>query len=314
MVGAKRVAQWKIDEVEELKEMLKDSRSVGIATFRNLPSADFQKIRMDVGEKIRIKVSRNTLISRALSDLGISGLSDHMRNESAVIAYDGDAFELYSMLAEKRYPLPAKAGQVATSDIWVKKGDTNLRPGPVLSELQKAGVPAAIDKGKIVIRDDKLLVRANEVISADVALALQRLEILPFEASLHPNAIFESGVVFRSEDLKIDLNERISQIVSARNNALELAIAAGYMTSDTITVLMGRAQRNAIALAMNSGFVEDETVALLISQAQTRAAALSSLVSEGQPEVKGDREEKKEEKKEEASEEDIASGLGALFG
>jgi large subunit ribosomal protein L10 len=316
MVGAKKVAQWKVDEVESLKEMLRVARTTAIAIFHNLPSTAFHEIRREATKKgMNIKVSRNTLLRRALSDLGIEVLSDYMSGESAVITFDGDPFELYSFFAEKSYKLPAKAGQIAPSEIWVKKGETSLRPGPVLAELQKVGIPAAIDKGKIVIREDKLLVKANEQISADVAIALQRLEISPFEASLSPNAVFESGVLFRKEDLRIDLNEMIAQILSARNSSMELALAAGLIMDETIDSFLVRAQRNAVALAMKSGFVADETIELLVREAEAAAMTVNALISGEQKIHTDSAEERKEEKKEEeTSEEDIASGLGALFG
>jgi len=317
MVGAKKVAQWKMSEVESLKEMMRAARTTAIATFHNLPSSAFHEIRREAAEKgMNIRVSRNTLLKRALSELGIEALSDYIQGESAVITFDGDPFELYSLFAEKSYKLPAKAGQIAPSEIWVKKGETSLRPGPVLAELQKVGIPAAIDKGKIVIREDKLLVKANEQISADVAIALQRLEISPFEASLSPNAVLESGVLFRKEDLRIDLNEVIAQILSARNSSMELALAAGLITDETINVFLVMAQRNGVALAMKSGFVADETIELLVREAEAAAMAVNALISGEQKIDTDSAEEKKEEEKkeEETSEEDIASGLGALFG
>lgn len=315
MVGAKSVAQWKIEEVESLKDMLKDAHTIAIATFHNLPSSAFHEIRR--ATKARIRVSRKTLLERAFSELGMNALSGYMNGESAVIAFDGDPFELYSLFTENSYPLPAKAGQIAPSDIWVRKGDTSLRPGPVLAELQKAGIPAAIEKGKIVIREDKLLVKANEPISADVALALQRLEISPFETGLYPNAALESGILFRKEDLKIDLNERIAQIASAHGSAIELALATGFITDETVSIFISRAQRDALAIAIGAGFVADETIDLLIKEAQAKAAAMSALVygDSGSEEEKGEEEKKEEGKEEEeTSEEDIASGLGSLFG
>ena len=53
---------------------------------------------------------------------------------------------------------PAKPGDIAPEDIIVKEGETPFKPGPIVGELQKAGIPAAIEGGKIVIRKDKVLV------------------------------------------------------------------------------------------------------------------------------------------------------------
>jgi large subunit ribosomal protein L10 len=303
MVGAAKIAKWKIDEVEELKAMLKGGKTISVATFHGLPSSDFQKIRSE--SNTAIKVSRNSLIKRALEESGMNDLAEHIEGESALVVSGGNAFELYSAISGKKFPLPAKAGQIATSDIIIKKGDTSLRPGPVLSELQKAGVPAAIDGGKVVIKEDKVLVKAGERIGADAVLALNRLEIFPFEASLNTLAVFEDGIIFHREDLEISTEDRIAQISRAYNGAIELALATGFISDETIEAFLSRAHRNAISMAMQSGFVADENIEALIREAQARADVLSANVS-----VPSEVPEKKEEK----SEEDIASGLGALFG
>ena len=57
---------------------------------------------------------------------------------------------------------PAKPGDIAPEDILVKAGDTPFKPGPIVGELQKAGIPAAIEGGKIVIKKDKVLVKKGE--------------------------------------------------------------------------------------------------------------------------------------------------------
>jgi len=303
MVGAAKIAKWKIDEVEELKAMLKGGKAISVATFHGLPSSDFQKIRGESNTAVR--VSRNSLIKKALEESGMKDLAEHIEGESALVVSEGNAFELYSAISGKKFPLPAKAGQIAPSDIIIKKGDTSLRPGPVLSELQKAGVPAAIDGGKIVIKEDKVLVKAGEKIGADAVLALNRLEIFPFEAGLNALAVFEDGIIFHREDLGISTEDRIAQISRAYSGAMELALATGFISDETVEVFLSRAHRNAISMAMQSGFVADENIEALIREAQARADVLSANVS-----VPSEVPEKKEEK----SEEDIASGLGALFG
>ena len=45
---------------------------------------------------------------------------------------------------------PARGGEIAPEDILVKKGETPFKPGPIVSEFQRAGLPAAIEKGKII--------------------------------------------------------------------------------------------------------------------------------------------------------------------
>ena len=70
----------------------------------------------------------------------------------------------------------------------IKQGDTSFKPGPIVGELQKVGIPAAIESGKVVIKSDKLLVKEGETISAEVAQMLTKLETMngddPYEPRL----------------------------------------------------------------------------------------------------------------------------------
>ena len=299
------IANWKIEEVERLKDLIKDYKCVCLVSFKNLPAPNFQEIRRD--ERLMIKVSRSTLIKRALSGLGMGEISDLAYEERALVLSNEDAFSLFSIIEEKKYPMPARSGQISDRDIKIVKGETPLRPGPVLSELQKAGIPAAIEGGKVVIRETKTLIKAGETVSSEVAGALSKLEIFPFEASLQVKAIFEDGTLFKPEDLEIDYDRRKEDIARAYNVAIDLAMAAGLFTEETAEIFISKSYRNAVSVALEVGYVTPETSLIMLNMANAMARALNVVVSEG-------REETKAEKKDETGEEDIASGLGALFG
>ena len=39
-------------------------------------------------------------------------------------------------------PAPASGGELAIEDIVIKEGETSFKPGPIVGDLQKAGIPA----------------------------------------------------------------------------------------------------------------------------------------------------------------------------
>src|SRR5207245_1547002 len=86
-----------------------------------------------------------------------------------------------------------RGGEIAPEDLWVRGGETPFKPGPVVGELQKAGIPAAIERGKVVIRQDKLMVKAGARIPRDVAQQLARLEIFPLVVGLDLRGAQEQG-------------------------------------------------------------------------------------------------------------------------
>ena len=61
-------------------------------------------------------------------------------------------------------------------------------PGQTVTELKAAGIDVQIQKGKVVIAKDKVLVKKGETISPGVAKALHTLEVYPFSAVVDPVA------------------------------------------------------------------------------------------------------------------------------
>src|SRR5207245_2425322 len=87
--------------------------------------------------------------------------SETIEGQTAVVTADIDPFRLFKELEATKSRAPARGGEVAPEDLWVRAGETPFKPGPVVGELQKAGIPAAIERGKVVIRQDKLLVKTH---------------------------------------------------------------------------------------------------------------------------------------------------------
>ncbi len=72
-------------------------------------------------------------------------------HQIALLSSTESPFKIFQMLMESRTQAPAKGGETATSKIVVEKGPTAFPAGPVVGDFQKAGFPAAIEKGKVVM-------------------------------------------------------------------------------------------------------------------------------------------------------------------
>ena len=157
-------AQWKLKEVEELKKLISSHQVVGIVGIRGIPAPQMQEMRARLRGKAILRVSKNSLIERALEN-GTSKLKEFIEGETGIIVSNMNPFKLYKEIEKMRMKAPAKGGEIAPEDIVVKKGDTPFKPGPIVGELQKAGIPAAIREGKVVIEKDVVLVKKGERIS-----------------------------------------------------------------------------------------------------------------------------------------------------
>ncbi len=328
------VAPYKKEVVERLAKQFESSRVIGIASIHGIPATQFQAIRKQLSGRASITVTKNNLLRLALKQAtskrkDLAKLIEAIDGQTAVVMADLNPFKLFKELEATKTRAPARGGEVAPEDIWVREGETPFKPGPVVGELQKVGIPAAIERGKVVIKKDKLLVKAGERIPRDIAQVLARLEIFPLVVGLDLRGAYEDGMVFHRESLAIDEVRIRWQIAQAGREAFALALRIAYPTKATMGPLLARAHGQALGLAMEAGFPTKESIGFLLARAQAQMLALASRApaaadedlrkmmssppGPAPPPPEPRKEEKKEEKKE-ATEEEAAAGLGALFG
>jgi large subunit ribosomal protein L10 len=332
------VAEWKKEEVKELKDLIESHPVVGMADLSDIPAPQLQKMRQSLRGSAKLKMSRKTLMDLALNDspkTNVKVLVDHMDGQPALIFTEMNPFRLYKILEDSKTPAPARAGSIAIDDIVVPKGDTGFMPGPILGELQKIGIPAKIEKGKIVITEDKTIVAEGDVISRDVAGMLTRLDIYPLEVGINLKAAYEDETVYTSDILFIDEDKTVSDVQKAYTQALNLSVNAVVFNSVSTPVIISKAAGEALNLAFNAEVLTSKTTDLLLAKAYSQMLAVASEASaqnveavddelreklsatasaaEAKP-AEGEKEEEEEEEEEEDKEEDAAAGLGALFG
>lgn len=275
------VAEWKHGELNELVDLITKNKVVGIVEIGGIPAPQMQKMRKNLREIGSVRSARNTLISKALDEAekkvkGISNLKNAITGQSAIITTDANPFKLFAKIKATRTMAPAKGGETASHDIEIKAGETPFKPGPIVGELQKVGIPAAIQEGKVVIKSDKLIVKAGEKIPADVALMLTRLEIFPIEIRMSLHAVFEDGNIYSPDVLDINIDEFLGKIKQVSTSSLNLAIETGWVNKLTIKPLIMKAYLNSFNLALNSNIINKETVKFLLLKAQANMLALKN--------------------------------------
>jgi large subunit ribosomal protein L10 len=273
------VAKWKFEEVKQLTDLITENKIIGIIEIGGIPAPQMQQMRRNLHNVVIIRSAKNNLILKALDEAekqtkGISGLKKLIKGQSAIITTDMNPFQLFKQIKSTRTMAPAKGGETATYDIEVKEGVTPFKPGPIVGELQKVGIPAAIQEGKVVIKTDKIIVPKGEKISQELAQILSRLDIYPIEIGMTLNGIYEDGGIFKPEVLDIDMDAFLENIKQASFNALNLAINAGWTNKDTIEPLLMKAHYDAFILALEQGIQNKETIKHLISKAYANMQAL----------------------------------------
>lgn len=329
------VAEWKKEEVKEIKDLINSYEVIGVVDLLNIPARQLQEMRKSLSNHAVIRLSKKSLINLAFEDCNkskenIVNLSEYLSGQPALIFTDMNPFRLYKILEDNKTDAPAKAGSIANGDIVIPKGDTGFEPGPFLGELQQIGAPAKIDKGKIVVDKDSVVVEDGEVVSAQIAGVLTRLDIKPMEVGIDLHAVYEEGSVYEADVLAIDEDETIAKVQDAYLKAFNLSVFAGIPTEDTISTMIGTAHRKAVNVAVEAGILNSDTSDIIIGLANGKMLALAGKLSAdaldddladklanvavAAPEVEVDEEPEEEEEEEEDAEEEAAAGLGALFG
>ncbi len=333
------VAQWKKKVVSQLQDIIDDSKTVALVKINGIPAPQMQKMRAELRDTSKVMAAKNKLIKLAIQSSaekkpGVEKLTDYIEHQQlALVGTDSNSFSFFKDIETAKTKAPAKGGETAPEDIVVKAGPTSFKPGPIVGEFGKVGIPAAIEGGKIVIKKDKTVVRAGDKISRDLAQMLAKLEIFPITVGMDVIAAYEEGTVFDRSVLAVDESEYLSKVQMASSSAFNLAMEIGYISDMTIKPLIAKASSEALNLAVNAAVPTSDSIEALIAKAQREMLALASIAQDAlddelrdalssqpsrkPPENGGDgkkEEKKKEEKEEEVSEEDAAAGLGALFG
>lgn len=282
------VAKWKHNEIKQLTEVIAKNKVVGLVDIGGIPAPQMQQMRSNLHGKAVIRSSKNSLILRALDESekqmkGISDLKEKLDGQTAIISTSMNPFKLFNEIKKSRTMAPAKGGETADYDIEVKQGDTPFKPGPIVGDLQKVGIPAAIQKGKVVIKKDKVIVPEGEKISRDVAQMLTRLEIHPVEIGMNLQAVFEEGTIFTPDILDVDIDEIIGNMKTAFSNAHALSMETAWVTKDNICPLLIKAYQNAFTLALEKQILNKETIDKLLSNADAQRQVLADILEQKQP-------------------------------
>ncbi len=335
-----RGVDWKKSELESIAGLARQSPVIGVASIHEIPASLFQSIRRNLKDKVRIRVSKKTLILQALAKSGkekIEGLKPSMEGEVALLFTEMNPFKLFRYLEDGKVRSKAKPGHRPPEDVWVPKGQTPFAPGPMVAQLQKAGIPARIERGKVVILEDTLLVKAGQQIDRSKAEILSALGIQPMKVGLDVRAVYEDRMVFGRPVLDVDQGGILRQVALAAGQAFSLGFNARYPTRATIVPLLQDAHRKARSLSLGAYVPTKETIGDLLAQAQRGMMGVASALFQKDPDSVGKAlkgmvkaeskpdstaaagEAQRHEGKSEAPQakekkEEEGAGLGALFG
>ncbi|BDC36296.1 50S ribosomal protein L10 [Candidatus Methanoliparum sp. LAM-1] len=280
IIAKNRGIDWKKSTVDEISTDISKYKTIGIVGMKDVPARQMQEIREKLRRDAFIRMSKNVLIRRALSSQGLERLSDEIKDQTALVFSNKDAFKLFKLLESSKSFAPLKAGELAPTDIIIKKGPTPFKPGPIVGELQRVGIPAAIESGKVIIREDKVILKSGEEVSPKIAEVLNLLKIYPKRLGLDLKVAFEEGETFYKSDLYIDIEKYKTDVINAVNSAYNLAFNTAYPIPEVLPSLIAKAVNDAKNLVFNANIYEPAVIDMLLLKGWRNMLSLASRINE----------------------------------
>jgi len=279
---SEHVSPRKVEIVNEIIEDLSSFNTVGLIEMVSIGAGTVQKLRAELRGKAKIKVAKNTLMRKALEMVdGLAGadkLSDLISGPVAFLFTDDSPYKIANFLEKNKVPAPAKSGQIAPKAVVIKKQNTGMPPGTIISELNSVGLPTRIEAGTVAIPEDTQVLEKGDKVSTTLAAIMSNLGIEPFEVGLSIALVLSGGEIIERDDLLIDFDAYLNDLKYAHQQAVNLSVNAGILTDMTASIVIGQAKQKALALAATIGYVSEETAPAVFGRAQSHALALARAI------------------------------------
>jgi large subunit ribosomal protein L10 len=247
-----KALELKKKKVSEIATLLEKHKTIGLINLANLPAKQLKIVRAKLRGIVDFVFARKTILKRALEETKKESAKQLIQYLDgiypALVVSELGAFELFKQFKNYRQMVAAKPGQIAPKDIIVPPGPTPFAPGPAISELQQLGLKTKVEGGKIVIREEAIVVKQNSTISSLAASILSKLGITPIQVGINLVYVVENGDFYSANVLDVDVGKYTEDLKIAMLNVFKLAIELGFATKETIAPLVQKAYYEAKAL------------------------------------------------------------------
>jgi large subunit ribosomal protein L10 len=277
-----------IDKQNAVKEMaaeLKKRKVVVLLNLSKTPDKLVQQVRKRLKGKhgAYFQVAKLAIVKRALEQCKLpAALYADLNFPVAVIAVnDLSPYDISSMFMGNMLSVAAKPGDKAPFEIVIPAGETDMPPGPALTQLKQAGLNVKVDKGKIAISSDSVLAKEGAVLTKEKVGALQMLGIKPFKVGLTIWRAFDGKIVFNADVLGLSAEQLAEGLKNAVSQGFSMSINANYPTQSNISILLTGAMRQGKAIGIGSGAYSEGVMPELLAKAFSQGNALKAIEKKG---------------------------------
>jgi len=277
---SQQVLQKKISEVEEVAQLIKNYKVIGMASLKKVRAAQLQELKKKLTDKVFMRVIQNTLMKRAIGICNekpeMKKLIEYLEGSNIYLFADLNPFKLALLLEKGKVITTAKSGDTAAFDVMVPAGNTAQPPGPIISQLNAVGLPTRIESGSVWITKDTLVAEKGEIISERLASILSKLGIKSVEAGLAMKVAYDENMIITEDQLQIDLDKIRRNIEDAHADAFRFSLSIAYPTMENTEMLVQIAYQEAYVLAVNAAISTKETIKDIIRKAHVEMSSISN--------------------------------------
>jgi len=283
---SQQVLDVKSAEVEAIKDLLQEYKFIGVASLQKVRATQLQELKKNLSGKVYMRVLKNTLMKLAIDELGkenLQKLEAYLAGSNILLFTNLNPFKLALLLEHGKVKTTAKSGDIAAMDVVIPAGNTGQPPGPIISQLNAAGLPTRIESGSVWVSKDTLVVRKGEAINERLAGVLSKLGVKAVEAGLAMQAVYDEGLIIVGNQLKVDVDGTRKNLEQSTAEAFALSLTLAYPTSENIAALLQIAHQKAFALSLGAAIPTKETIGDLIRRAQAELLSLNNAVEKTTP-------------------------------
>lgn len=282
-MSTRKIAEWKKESLAQLQGLMSKYQVIAAADLNKVRSSQIHELRKRLRDRVTMVVAKNNLLRKSV-ELGnfkeprLGEFVKDLTGSKILLFSEINPYALIILLDKSKVRVPAKGGDIATSEIMIPAGNTGLPPGPVISEFGEIKVKTKIEGGSIWVASDSVIAEKGDVISAKMASVLSKLGLKPMEAGLSLVEAYDNGAILRGEDLAMDLPAWKNDFITGISDALNLSTEAGYITTENAPRILVKGMREALALAGEAAFLEEGTIEYVLKRAIANATALDKKI------------------------------------
>jgi len=322
------ISEEKRLQQKELNRMIDSYERLIFVKLDNVTSQQMHNVRRDligiaemvVGKKttqkkiinLRAQAKNATPADKVMAEQLC--LSNFLTGNIALTFTNKPVSDLVTIFEKYRVQAPARVGAISPVEVVIPAGNTGMEPTQT-SFFQALNIVTKIDKGTVAIVNDKKVLSPGDKVDTSIAALLQKLKISPFFYNPEVVGVFEKGILFSPEDLKLTEASIESAFTSGIASLTALSLGSGVATELSLPHAIADGFKNlpAAAVATNFVFTEYNAKNLIADIKSGKSAAAAPAPAAAAPAAGKKEEPKKEEKKKEPEPEDDDDLMGGLF-